>query len=216
MLPFFLYLIHLENSNVSVFVLNAQEPLKNLSNPGASGSLFFLTDDDEFIIKTVDHKEAKFLQKLLPGWVNEETGREGKLRAAKDWTNDNLPYYQHRKHYISTCIDGKSYRRWESGFAIALCCTDLFCIWGALLSLSLNRYYMNLIQNPRTLLPKFYGLYCYSSLNKNIRLVIMNNLLPSSVKMHEKYDLKGSTFKRKASKHERDKKEPTLKVGVDW
>ena len=44
-----------------------QEPLKDLSNPGASGSLFFLTDDDEFIIKTVDHKEAKFLQKLLPG-----------------------------------------------------------------------------------------------------------------------------------------------------
>ena len=46
-----------------------QEPLKDLSNPGASGSLFFLTDDDEFIIKTVDHKEAKFLQKLLPGLV---------------------------------------------------------------------------------------------------------------------------------------------------
>ena len=76
------------------------------------------------------------------------------------------------------------------------------------------RYYMNLIQNPRTLLPKFYGLYCYSSLNKNIRLVIMNNLLPSSVKMHEKYDLKGSTFKRKASKAEREKKAPTLKVGI--
>ena len=49
------------------FTSLSQEPLKDLSNPGASGSLFFLTDDDEFIIKTVDHKEAKFLQKLLPG-----------------------------------------------------------------------------------------------------------------------------------------------------
>ena len=39
----------------------------------------------------------------------------------------------------------------------------------------------------------------------------MNNLLPSSVKMHEKYDLKGSTYKRKASKHERNKSSPTLK-----
>lgn len=39
----------------------------------------------------------------------------------------------------------------------------------------------------------------------------MNNLLPSSVKLHEKYDLKGSTYKRKASKAERSKSSPTLK-----
>lgn len=44
------------------------EPLIELSNPGASGSLFFVTSDDEFIIKTVQHKEAEFLQKLLPGY----------------------------------------------------------------------------------------------------------------------------------------------------
>ena len=52
----------------------------------------------------------------------------------------------------------------------------------------------------------------------------MNNLLPSGVTMHLKFDLKGSTFKRKvitnvsmflsycqASKHERAKKSPTFK-----
>ncbi|XP_075168640.1 phosphatidylinositol 4-phosphate 5-kinase 59B isoform X1 [Haematobia irritans] len=115
-------------------------PLRELSNPGASGSIFYLTHDDEFIIKTVQHKEGEFLQKLLPG------------------------------------------------------------------------YYMNLNQNPRTLLPKFFGLYCLQTNNaKNIRLVVMNNLLPSYVKMHLKYDLKGSTFKRKASKAERAKKSPTFK-----
>lgn len=71
---------------------------------------------------------------------------------------------------------------------------------------------MNLNQNPRTLLPKFFGLYCLQTSNsKNIRLVVMNNLLPSFVKMHLKYDLKGSTFKRKASKAERAKKSPTYK-----
>ena len=43
-------------------------PLTELSNPGASGSVFFITEDDEFIIKTVQHKEADFLQKLLPGY----------------------------------------------------------------------------------------------------------------------------------------------------
>ncbi|XP_034946770.1 phosphatidylinositol 4-phosphate 5-kinase type-1 alpha isoform X2 [Chelonus insularis] len=114
-------------------------PLRELSNPGASGSIFYLTEDDEFIIKTVQHKEGEFLQTLLPG------------------------------------------------------------------------YYMNLNQNPRTLLPKFFGLYCYRCNSKNVRLVAMNNLLPSAVKLHQKYDLKGSTYKRKASKSERSKKSPTYK-----
>ncbi|XP_028658157.1 phosphatidylinositol 4-phosphate 5-kinase type-1 beta-like isoform X1 [Erpetoichthys calabaricus] len=115
------------------------EPLIELSNPGASGSLFYVTSDDEFIIKTVQHKEAEFLQKLLPG------------------------------------------------------------------------YYMNLNQNPRTLLPKFYGLYCVQSGGINIRIVVMNNVLPRSVKMHYKYDLKGSTYKRRASRKEREKSCPTFK-----
>lgn len=44
------------------------EPLIELTNPGASGSIFYVTRDDEFIIKTVMHKEAEFLQKLLPGY----------------------------------------------------------------------------------------------------------------------------------------------------
>ncbi|XP_075988268.1 phosphatidylinositol 4-phosphate 5-kinase 59B isoform X9 [Anticarsia gemmatalis] len=114
-------------------------PLRELSNPGASGSIFYLTMDDEFIIKTVQHKEGEFLQKLLPG------------------------------------------------------------------------YYLNLDQNPRTLLPKFFGLYCYQCNSKNVRLVAMNNLLPSSVKLHQKYDLKGSTYKRKANKGERQKTSPTYK-----
>ncbi|KAI2653002.1 Phosphatidylinositol 4-phosphate 5-kinase type-1 alpha [Labeo rohita] len=91
------------------------EPLIELSNPGASGSLFYVSSDDEFIIKT------------------------------------------------------------------------------------------NLNQNMRTLLPKFYGLYCVQAEGKNIRIVVMNNLLPRAVPMHLKFDLKGSTYKRRASPKERAK-----------
>ena len=53
------------------------------------------------------------------------------------------------------------------------------------------------MQNPHTLLPKFFGMYMYMYNQKNIRLTVMNNLLPSNVKMHLKFDLKGSTYKRK-------------------
>lgn len=45
----------------------------------------------------------------------------------------------------------------------------------------------------------------------NIRVVVMNNVLPRSVKMHYKYDLKGSTYKRRASRKEREKSCPTYK-----
>lgn len=69
----------------------------------------------------------------------------------------------------------------------------------------------NLNQNPRTLLPKFYGLYCVQSGGKNIRVVVMNNVLPRVVKMHLKFDLKGSTYKRRASKKEKEKTIPTYK-----
>lgn len=69
----------------------------------------------------------------------------------------------------------------------------------------------NLNQNPRTLLPKFFGLYCVQCGGKNIRIVVMNNILPRSVRMHLKFDLKGSTYKRQASKKEREKTKPTFK-----
>lgn len=75
----------------------------------------------------------------------------------------------------------------------------------------LSSLLQNLNQNPRTLLPKFFGLYCVQSGGKNIRVVVMNNVLPRVVRMHLKYDLKGSTYKRRASKKEREKARPTFK-----
>ena len=39
----------------------------------------------------------------------------------------------------------------------------------------------------------------------------MNNLLPSSIKYHWKFDLKGSSYGRKASQAERKKNSPTFK-----
>ena len=44
------------------------QPVRELSNPGASGSLFYVSADDVFIMKTIQKKEASFLQKLLPGY----------------------------------------------------------------------------------------------------------------------------------------------------
>ena len=53
--------------------------------------------------------------------------------------------------------------------------------------------------------------FFFQSLGKNVRIICMNNLLPSKVRYHQKFDLKGSTYKRQASAHERQKQVPTLK-----
>ena len=42
--------------------------MRELSNPGASGSLFYLSADDVFIIKTVQSGEHKFLLRWLTGY----------------------------------------------------------------------------------------------------------------------------------------------------
>ena len=43
-----------------------EEQLTMVVNAGASGSIFYVTPDREFVLKTVTKKEAQFLQELLP------------------------------------------------------------------------------------------------------------------------------------------------------
>lgn len=57
----------------------------------------------------------------------------------------------------------------------------------------------------------FAGLYCYKAFGKNVRIIVMDNLLPRRIKYHHKFDLKGSTYNRFASQQEKEKAVPTLK-----
>ncbi|PRD31307.1 UNVERIFIED_CONTAM: Phosphatidylinositol 4-phosphate 5-kinase type-1 alpha [Trichonephila clavipes] len=67
-------------------------------------------------------------------------------------------------------------------------------------------YFLNMAKYPKTLLPKFFGLYGYKEGKRSVRFLIMNNLLPIFVSLQEKYDLKGSTYRqRKANVHKEDK-----------
>ncbi|XP_075249180.1 phosphatidylinositol 4-phosphate 5-kinase type-1 alpha-like isoform X2 [Convolutriloba macropyga] len=122
------------------FMNSIGAPMKCIPNTGASGSLFFITGDDCFIMKTLQKKEAVFLLELYPGYI------------------------------------------------------------------------LNLYQSPDTLLPKYFGCYCYQSiLGKNVRVAIMNNLIPRNVTLWKKYDLKGSTYKRVTDESKSSSKVPTLK-----
>ncbi|CAJ2671651.1 unnamed protein product [Trifolium pratense] len=46
------------------------EALRELSSPGKSGSFFYLTNDDRYMIKTMKKAEVKVLIKMLPAYYN--------------------------------------------------------------------------------------------------------------------------------------------------
>ena len=55
----------------------------------------------------------------------------------------------------------------------------------------------------RTLLPHYLGLYRLTVNNAETYWIVMRNTLSSSVKVHRKFDLKGSTVDRAASHKEK-------------
>ncbi|XP_020586646.1 phosphatidylinositol 4-phosphate 5-kinase 1-like isoform X2 [Phalaenopsis equestris] len=55
------------------------DSLRELSSPGKSGSLFFLTQDDRFIIKTVRKSEVKILIKMLLNYYKHVCKHENSL-----------------------------------------------------------------------------------------------------------------------------------------
>eukprot|EP00668_Euglena_longa_P002234 GGOE01002579.1.p1 GENE.GGOE01002579.1~~GGOE01002579.1.p1 ORF type:complete len:836 (-),score=181.47 GGOE01002579.1:184-2691(-) len=66
-------------------------------------------------------------------------------------------------------------------------------------------YFRHVQANPNTLLTRFYGHHCLTSLanNKQIRFVVMNNVFQTENFIHTKFDVKGSEYGRVASEQEK-------------
>lgn len=114
--------------------------LREMPSPGASGCIFFLSEDDRFFIKSVRKEEMEIV----------------------------LLFMKHYQKYVSSV--------------------------------------------PETLLVKFFGIHRVSPwFGNNARFVVMGNVLPTEKRMHRKYDLKGSTYKRTVGKEKRNDPGATLK-----
>ncbi|XP_042395082.1 phosphatidylinositol 4-phosphate 5-kinase 1-like isoform X1 [Zingiber officinale] len=103
--------------------------LKELSSPGKSGSIFYLSQDERFVIKTLRKYELKILLKMLPN------------------------YYAHVGAYDNTLIT------------------------------------------------KFFGLHRLTIKGRKIRFVVMGNMFRTELRIHRRYDLKGSSIGRSTSTH---------------
>ena len=71
----------------------------------------------------------------------------------------------------------------------------------------LHRYYYHVRDNPHTLLPHFVGHHSIyvKSLKEKVRFIIMQNVFATENKINEKFDLKGSTVNRFATREEKKK-----------
>ncbi|KAI3448789.1 hypothetical protein Pfo_005454 [Paulownia fortunei] len=55
------------------------DALRELSSPGKSGSFFYLTNDDKYMIKTMKKSEVKVLKRMLPAYYNHVRAFENTL-----------------------------------------------------------------------------------------------------------------------------------------
>ncbi|KAL1545800.1 Phosphatidylinositol 4-phosphate 5-kinase 9 [Salvia divinorum] len=109
------------------------DALRELSSPGKSGSVFFLSQDDRFMIKTLRKSEVKVLLRMLPN------------------------YHDHVRRYDNTLIT------------------------------------------------KFFGLHRIKpSSGQKFRFVVMGNMFCTELRIHRRFDLKGSSLGRSADKVEID------------
>ncbi|XP_020574505.1 phosphatidylinositol 4-phosphate 5-kinase 9 [Phalaenopsis equestris] len=107
--------------------------LRELSSPGKSGSVFFLSQDDRFMIKTLRKSEVRVLLRMLPN------------------------YHHHVKTYENTLIT------------------------------------------------KFFGLHRVKpSSGQKFRFVVMGNMFCTELRIHRRFDLKGSSLGRSSDKIEID------------
>ncbi|KAK6943896.1 Phosphatidylinositol-4-phosphate 5-kinase, core [Dillenia turbinata] len=109
------------------------DALRELSSPGKSGSVFFLSQDDRYMIKTLRKSEVKVLLRMLPN------------------------YHHHVRTYENTLIT------------------------------------------------KFFGLHRIKpSSGQKFRFVVMGNMFCTELRIHRRFDLKGSSLGRSADNVEID------------
>ncbi|XP_055337312.1 phosphatidylinositol 5-phosphate 4-kinase type-2 alpha-like [Paramacrobiotus metropolitanus] len=76
----------------------------------------------------------------------------------------------------------------------------------------LKHYHEYVVEyHSKTLLPQYFGAYRLTVEKQESYVVVMRNVFSHPLRVHRKYDLKGSTVQREASEKEKSKELPTFK-----
>jgi len=89
-------------------VLLGCRALRLLASPGKSGSAFFLSDDDRFLIKTVQQEEMRLLLDLIPKYYRHVETNPGTLLTRFHGLHMVKPVggakSRVRFHHMSVCL----------------------------------------------------------------------------------------------------------------
>ncbi|KAH9622225.1 hypothetical protein KSS87_014252 [Heliosperma pusillum] len=190
------------------------DALRELSSPGKSGSVFFLSQDDRFMIKTLRKSEVKpfhrafGLVKCVDGGpergdsvVNAEHGRYCRITddafsvcSAFDVLNIvSSISLSNCLHKFLDCITSSKINA-----------VDLSSSESVLLRM-LPQYHYHVRTYENTLITKFFGLHrIIPSSGQKFRFVVMGNMFCTELRIHRRFDLKGSSLGRSADKVEID------------
>ncbi|KAG9074679.1 Phosphatidylinositol-4-phosphate 5-kinase [Ceratobasidium sp. 370] len=81
----------------------------------------------------------------------------------------------------------------------------------------LSQYHAHISANPHTLLSRFYGLHRVKLPHgRKIHFVVMNNLFPAHLDIHETYDLKGSTVGREYDEAKARENPRAVLKDINW
>jgi len=153
---------------------------------GKSGAFFLLSPDQQLIAKSCTNEDWHTLLKILPGYVKFMEGARTRAEAKQHMA----------RHSDSGLGSGHNSERTQ---------------------LDSGRDGGRVRGFTETLLPRFLGLYSVMVPNepKPVRVLVMANVFGGTMSIDRRYDLKGSTHGRRASKRELAKRAPVLK-DLDW
>jgi len=155
---------------------------------GKSGAFFFLSPDQQCIVKSCTQEDWDTLLRILPRYVERfEKARETMGRRESVFPTGTYDASNDKSDRITPTNSRPHTPKKTSGFM-------------------------------ETLLPRYLGLYELRNIlgdNSRVKVVVMLNVFGGAKKIHNKYDLKGSTAGRQASKKELAKTSPVLK-DLDW
>eukprot|EP00027_Filamoeba_sp_ATCC50430_P002555 CAMPEP_0168562144 /NCGR_PEP_ID=MMETSP0413-20121227/11967_1 /TAXON_ID=136452 /ORGANISM="Filamoeba nolandi, Strain NC-AS-23-1" /LENGTH=615 /DNA_ID=CAMNT_0008593553 /DNA_START=407 /DNA_END=2254 /DNA_ORIENTATION=- len=140
------------------------------------------------------------------------------LRNLKGFSRNTYLYCMHPDKFLKS-LDNQKFSEGKSGSFFCFSPDKSFILKtipeseAILLKKILPSYYMYLSTNPHSYLIRIYGLHSLKLQNDvEIFVVVMGNVFNTPVKIHERYDLKGSWVNRSTRKHAAN---PTGLLGKD-